>query len=52
MFLEGADAELLQVGELVTLINWGNVVIKKINRFAGMTFLDSSPSFMTLSLQR
>eukprot|EP00731_Ephydatia_muelleri_P022193 Em0014g784a len=32
VFLEGADAELLQVGELVTLINWGNVVIKKINR--------------------
>ena len=32
VYMEGADAETLTVGETVTFINWGNLVIKAINR--------------------
>ncbi|XP_078001176.1 bifunctional glutamate/proline--tRNA ligase-like [Glandiceps talaboti] len=32
VFVEGADAETMAEGETVTFINWGNVVIKKINK--------------------
>ena len=33
MHIERADAETLKEGENVTFINWGNLVVKKINRF-------------------
>ena len=32
VFIEGADAQTLCEDETVTLINWGNVVITKLNR--------------------
>ncbi|XP_063247136.1 bifunctional glutamate/proline--tRNA ligase [Prinia subflava] len=32
VLIEGADAETLQEGEVVTFINWGNVIITKLNR--------------------
>ncbi|XP_062346421.1 bifunctional glutamate/proline--tRNA ligase isoform X1 [Cinclus cinclus] len=32
VLIEGADAETLAEGEVVTFINWGNVVITKISR--------------------
>ncbi|NXT73618.1 SYEP ligase, partial [Zapornia atra] len=32
VLIEGADAETLSEGEVVTFINWGNVVITKLNR--------------------
>ncbi|XP_075451697.1 bifunctional glutamate/proline--tRNA ligase isoform X1 [Ascaphus truei] len=32
VLIEGADAETLSVGEVVTFINWGNINITKINR--------------------
>ncbi|XP_052661269.1 bifunctional glutamate/proline--tRNA ligase isoform X6 [Harpia harpyja] len=32
VLIEGADAETLTVGEVVTFINWGNIIITKLNR--------------------
>ncbi|XP_061847431.1 bifunctional glutamate/proline--tRNA ligase [Colius striatus] len=32
VLIEGADAETLTEGEVVTFINWGNVIITKLNR--------------------
>ena len=34
VYIEGADAVTLSVGEMVTLMNWGNVKITKINKWA------------------
>uniref|UniRef100_A0A7N5K3C8 Bifunctional glutamate/proline--tRNA ligase n=1 Tax=Ailuropoda melanoleuca TaxID=9646 RepID=A0A7N5K3C8_AILME len=34
VFIEGADAETLSEGEMVTFINWGNINITKINKNA------------------
>ncbi|XP_068009602.1 bifunctional glutamate/proline--tRNA ligase isoform X5 [Melanerpes formicivorus] len=34
VLIEGADAETLTEGEVVTFINWGNIVITKLNRNA------------------
>ncbi|KAM9764785.1 bifunctional glutamate/proline--tRNA ligase isoform 1-T1 [Menidia menidia] len=34
VMVEGADAETLSVGEVVTFINWGNLIITKINKGA------------------
>ena len=31
-YIDGADAKTLQIDEKVTLINWGNFVVKSINR--------------------
>lgn len=31
--MEGEDACFLKVGEKVTLINWGNVLIQAVNRY-------------------
>ena len=35
ILIEAVDAEALKVGENATFINWGNLVIKKINKEAG-----------------
>ncbi|CAL9701168.1 unnamed protein product [Knipowitschia caucasica] len=32
VLIEGADAETFSVGEVVTFINWGNLIITKINK--------------------
>ncbi|XP_005523377.1 PREDICTED: bifunctional glutamate/proline--tRNA ligase isoform X2 [Pseudopodoces humilis] len=32
VLIEGADAETLSEGEVVTFINWGNIIITKLNR--------------------
>ncbi|KAH3856986.1 hypothetical protein DPMN_099583, partial [Dreissena polymorpha] len=32
LYIDGADASLLSVGEIVTFINWGNLKITKINK--------------------
>ncbi|XP_012942923.1 bifunctional glutamate/proline--tRNA ligase [Aplysia californica] len=32
IFIDGADALVMKEGEVVTFINWGNIVIKKINK--------------------
>lgn len=32
VFIEGADAETLSEGEMVTFINWGNINITKIHK--------------------
>ncbi|CAJ0931605.1 unnamed protein product, partial [Ranitomeya imitator] len=32
VLIEGADAETLSEGEMVTFINWGNLIITKIHR--------------------
>ncbi|KFV67057.1 Bifunctional glutamate/proline--tRNA ligase, partial [Dryobates pubescens] len=34
VLIDGADAETLTEGEVVTFINWGNIVITKLNRNA------------------
>ncbi|CAN8203249.1 unnamed protein product [Coccothraustes coccothraustes] len=34
VLIEGADAETLAEGEVVTFINWGNIIITKLNRNA------------------
>ena len=31
-YIDGADAATLHVDEKVTLINWGNFVVKSINK--------------------
>ena len=31
-YIDGADAKTLHVEEKVTLINWGNFIVKSINR--------------------
>ena len=33
LLMEGADAKTLSVGETVTLMNWGNVVITTIDKW-------------------
>lgn len=35
VLVEGADAETFSEGEMVTFINWGNLIITKINKGAG-----------------
>ena len=32
VMIEGADAEHLKEGEIVTFVNWGNLVVQKIKR--------------------
>lgn len=32
VLVEGADAETFSEGEVVTFINWGNLIITKINK--------------------
>lgn len=32
ILIDGADAEMLKEGENATFINWGNLLVKKINR--------------------
>ncbi|CAI8048419.1 Bifunctional glutamate/proline--tRNA ligase, partial [Geodia barretti] len=39
IFVEGADAETLQEGETVTLLNWGNVLVSKVTRREGKVVL-------------
>ncbi|KAK7104463.1 hypothetical protein V1264_019176 [Littorina saxatilis] len=34
VYIEGADATCIKEGEVVTFINWGNIIIKKINKDA------------------
>lgn len=33
VLVEGADAETFAEGEIVTFINWGNLIITKINKY-------------------
>lgn len=33
VLVEGADAETFSEGEMVTFINWGNLIITKINKY-------------------
>lgn len=33
ILVEGADAETFSEGEMVTFINWGNLIITKINKY-------------------
>lgn len=37
VLIEGADAETFSEGEMVTFINWGNLVITKINKCVLLT---------------
>lgn len=37
--VEGADAETLRNGEIVTLLNWGNVLVTKITRYIHITMV-------------
>lgn len=41
IFIDGADAELLKEGETVTFINWGNLVIQKINKLVSYLYIAS-----------
>uniref|UniRef100_A0A8B9JDW8 Bifunctional glutamate/proline--tRNA ligase n=1 Tax=Astyanax mexicanus TaxID=7994 RepID=A0A8B9JDW8_ASTMX len=40
VFVEGADAETFTEGETVTFINWGNIIISKINNSGAITSLE------------
>jgi len=33
ILIDGADAETLKENDKVTFINWGNMIIKRINKF-------------------
>merc|ERR1719348_2042006 len=35
LIIDGADAELLEEGENATFINWGNMMVKKVNKNGG-----------------
>lgn len=39
VLVEGADAETFSEGETVTFINWGNLIITKINKCVGIMVL-------------
>ena len=41
VLIEGADAETFSEGEMVTFINWGNLIITKINKYVE-SFLSQS----------
>ncbi|GFO21484.1 bifunctional glutamate/proline--tRNA ligase [Plakobranchus ocellatus] len=32
IYIDGADADVMKEGEVVTFINWGNIIVKKINK--------------------
>lgn len=40
VLIEGADAQTFSEGEKVTLINWGNVIITKINKLVPSYMFD------------
>lgn len=40
VLVEGADAETFSEGEMVTFINWGNLIITKINKYKHLCSLD------------
>lgn len=40
VLVEGADAETFSEGEMVTFINWGNLIITKINKYKHLCCLD------------
>lgn len=40
VLVEGADAETFSEGEMVTFINWGNLIITKINKYKDSCRLD------------
>ena len=42
VYIEGADAACIEEGEVVTFINWGNIIIKKINKWVPLPLLPSS----------
>ena len=48
VYIEGADAVTLSVGEMVTLMNWGNVKITKINKWAKELLIFFSRSKVSL----
>lgn len=33
IFVDQADAAVFSEGEVVTFVNWGNIIIRKINRY-------------------
>uniref|UniRef100_A0A665WKU3 Bifunctional glutamate/proline--tRNA ligase n=1 Tax=Echeneis naucrates TaxID=173247 RepID=A0A665WKU3_ECHNA len=41
VLIEGADAETFSEGEVVTFINWGNLIITKINKYGKVVSLDA-----------
>uniref|UniRef100_UPI00358ECFC7 bifunctional glutamate/proline--tRNA ligase isoform X2 n=1 Tax=Myxine glutinosa TaxID=7769 RepID=UPI00358ECFC7 len=47
ILIDGADAETLKENEKVTFINWGNMIIKKINKHSegNITSLEAEPQF-------
>ncbi|XP_059478554.1 bifunctional glutamate/proline--tRNA ligase [Neocloeon triangulifer] len=45
ILIDRADADILKEGENTTFINWGNILIKKINRANGkITSIDAEPN--------
>ena len=46
ILIDGADATTLSIGETVTFINWGNLVIKSINKDKGgqVVSIDATPN--------
>lgn len=50
VYIDGADADTLHDGEKVTLINWGNFLIKSINRLAFIAILQSDFSLTTTNI--
>lgn len=50
VLIDGADAATLTVNETVTLLNWGNVVVTKVTRYAIIAMV--TVTVRSLSLQR
>lgn len=50
VYIDGADADTLHDGEKVTLINWGNFLIKSINRLAFIAILQSDFPLTTINI--
>ena len=53
VYVERGDVETLRVGDTVTLINWGNVIISKITRCITSCALwfSSTPCFLGILKQ-
>lgn len=50
VLVEGADAETFTEGEMVTFINWGNLIITKINKYYNhfLAILDLKKNLLVL----
>ncbi|XP_052767806.1 bifunctional glutamate/proline--tRNA ligase-like [Mya arenaria] len=53
LYIDGADAEVVSEGEMVTFINWGNINISKIHRSGGkITSIDGELNLSNMDFKK